>query len=146
VASQYINYLLVLIVKINPTPLSIIARTTGNSLFPIELTKPEVREIAAKMELVTAEKKDSQGLCFIGKVLPEFCNKIRAKEGAIIQIDKDHSIYSTESQQELSSKESLVLASKKRHTPLTWVSWLETSGCPLLYNWTKERSERRRNN
>jgi tRNA-specific 2-thiouridylase len=52
----------------------------ANSLFPIELTKPEVREIAAKMELVTAEKKDSQGLCFIGKVLPEFCNKIRAKK------------------------------------------------------------------
>jgi tRNA U34 2-thiouridine synthase MnmA/TrmU len=47
------------------------------------------------MELVTAEKK-TQGLCFIGSGLPEFCNKIRAKEGAIIQIDKDHSIYSTE--------------------------------------------------
>jgi tRNA-specific 2-thiouridylase len=48
----------------------------SKSLFPIgELTKPEVREIAAQMELVTAEK-DSQGLCFIGKVrLPEFYNK-----------------------------------------------------------------------
>jgi tRNA-specific 2-thiouridylase len=93
----------------------------AKSLFPIgELTKPEVREIAAKMELVTAEKKDSQGLCFIGKVrLPEFLQqKLEQKEGAIIQIDKDHSIYSTESQQELSSKESLVLASKKTaYTP-----------------------------
>ena len=41
----------------------------AKSLFPIgALTKPQVREIAAEMELVTAEKKDSQGLCFIGKV------------------------------------------------------------------------------
>jgi tRNA-specific 2-thiouridylase len=41
----------------------------SKSLFPIgELTKPEVREIAAQMELVTAEK-NSQGLCFIGKVV-----------------------------------------------------------------------------
>jgi len=46
----------------------------AKALFPIgELTKPQVREIAAKMELITAEKKDSQGLCFIGKVkLPVF--------------------------------------------------------------------------
>ncbi len=88
----------------------------AKSLFPIgELTKPEVREIAAQMELVTAEKKDSQGLCFIGKVrLPEFLQqKLEQKEGAIIQIDKDHLIYSAESQKELSLKESLVLASKK---------------------------------
>src|SRR6056300_14541 len=46
----------------------------AKSLFPIgELTKPEVRDIAVKLDLVTAEKKDSQGLCFIGKVkLPDF--------------------------------------------------------------------------
>jgi len=46
----------------------------SKALFPIgELTKPEVREIAKKADLITAEKKDSQGLCFIGKVrLPEF--------------------------------------------------------------------------
>jgi tRNA-specific 2-thiouridylase len=81
------------------------------------LTKPEVREIAAKMELVTAEKKDSQGLCFIGAFYQILQQKLEQKRSAIIQIDKDHSIYSTESQQELSSKESLVLASKKRHTP-----------------------------
>ena len=88
----------------------------AKSLFPIgELTKPEVREIAAQMELVTAEKKDSQGLCFIGKVrLPEFLQqKLEQKEGAIIQIDKDHLVYTPENQQELSAKESLLLASKK---------------------------------
>jgi len=88
----------------------------AKSLFPIgELTKPEVREIAAQMELVTAEKKDSQGLCFIGKVrLPEFLQqKLEPKEGAIIQIDKDHLVYRPEEQQELSSKESLLLESNK---------------------------------
>lgn len=68
----------------------------AKSLFPIgELTKPEVREIAAEMELVTAEKRDSQGLCFIGKVrLPEFLQQqLQPKEGQIIEIDKDHPIY-----------------------------------------------------
>ena len=71
----------------------------AKSLFPIgELTKPEVREIAAEMELVTAEKRDSQGLCFIGKVrLPEFLQQqLQPKEGQIIEIDKDHEIYSAD--------------------------------------------------
>jgi tRNA-specific 2-thiouridylase len=61
----------------------------AKSLFPIgALTKPEVREIAAEMDLVTAEKKDSQGLCFIGKVrLPEFLQqKLQPKEGKIVQM------------------------------------------------------------
>ena len=41
----------------------------SKALFPIgELTKPEVREIAKNADLITAAKKDSQGLCFIGKV------------------------------------------------------------------------------
>jgi len=68
----------------------------AKSLFPIgELTKPEVREIAAQMKLITAEKKDSQGLCFIGKVrLPEFLQqKLEKKEGFIVQIDAQDSIY-----------------------------------------------------
>ena len=40
----------------------------AKALFPIgELTKPEVRAIAADQNLITADKKDSQGLCFIGK-------------------------------------------------------------------------------
>lgn len=71
----------------------------SKALFPIgELTKPEVREIAAKLDLITAEKKDSQGLCFIGKVrLPEFLQqKLQPKEGVIIEIPADASIYSNE--------------------------------------------------
>jgi len=66
------------------------------ALFPIgELTKPEVREIATKLDLVTAEKRDSQGLCFIGKVrLPEFLQqKLQPKEGLIIEIDAEDEIY-----------------------------------------------------
>ncbi len=68
----------------------------AKALFPIgELTKPEVREIATKMELVTAEKKDSQGLCFIGKVrLPEFLQqKLQPKEGLIVEIPSANAIY-----------------------------------------------------
>ena len=74
----------------------------AKSLFPIgELTKPEVREIASQMDLVTAEKKDSQGLCFIGKVrLPEFLQqKLQPKEGLIVQIDKNNPIYFDKNQE-----------------------------------------------
>jgi len=69
----------------------------ATSLFPIgELTKPEVRKIAAELDLITADKKDSQGLCFIGKVrLPDFLQqKLQPKEGAIVRIDNDFEIYS----------------------------------------------------
>ena len=68
----------------------------SKALFPIgELTKPEVREIAAKLDLITAEKKDSQGLCFIGKVrLPEFLQqKLQPKEGIIVEIPADAAVY-----------------------------------------------------
>jgi tRNA-uridine 2-sulfurtransferase len=68
----------------------------SKSLFPIgELTKPEVREIATKLDLITADKKDSQGLCFIGKVrLPEFLQqKLQPKEGIIIEINNDDQVY-----------------------------------------------------
>jgi tRNA-specific 2-thiouridylase len=66
------------------------------ALFPIgELTKQEVRKIAKEAALITAEKKDSQGLCFIGKVrLPEFLQqKLAPKEGAIVTIPVDFSQY-----------------------------------------------------
>jgi tRNA-specific 2-thiouridylase len=71
----------------------------AKSLFPIgELTKPQVRKIAAEMDLITAEKKDSQGLCFIGKVrLPEFLQqKLQTKEGLIHEIESNSPFYETE--------------------------------------------------
>jgi len=64
----------------------------SKALFPIgELTKPEVREIAKEIGLVTADKKDSQGLCFIGKVsLPIFLQQqLVPKEGEIVEIFND---------------------------------------------------------
>ena len=88
----------------------------AKSLFPIgALTKPEVREIAAEMDLVTAEKKDSQGLCFIGKVrLPEFLQqKLQPKEGKIVQIDKNDPIYAIEKPAGISLQEELKLEAKK---------------------------------
>ena len=87
----------------------------AKSLFPIgELTKPEVREIAAQMNLITAEKKDSQGLCFIGKVrLPEFLQqKLEKKEGLIVQIDSLDPIYNQESTEFESEEEKLAYESR----------------------------------
>ncbi len=68
----------------------------SKTLFPVgELLKPEVRKIALEQNLVTAEKRDSQGLCFIGKVrLPEFLQqKLAPKEGKIIEIAVDSDVY-----------------------------------------------------
>ena len=79
----------------------------SKALFPIgELTKPAVREIAKKADLITAEKKDSQGLCFIGKVrLPEFLQqKLRSKEGEIVKVSDTADIYQRE-QPNFNSKE-----------------------------------------
>jgi tRNA-specific 2-thiouridylase len=68
----------------------------ATALFPIgNLKKPEVRQIAEKLGLATARRKDSQGICFVGKVhLPTFLQqKLAAKKGNIIEI-KDISLYS----------------------------------------------------
>ena len=68
----------------------------SKSLFPIgHLKKSEVREIATNLGLVTADKKDSQGLCFIGKVrLPDFLQqKLKPIKGSIVEIPDDLSKY-----------------------------------------------------
>jgi tRNA-specific 2-thiouridylase len=68
----------------------------AKALFPIgHLQKPEVREIAKKLDLITADKKDSQGLCFIGKVrIPEFLQQqLKPKKGNIIVIPEDLEVY-----------------------------------------------------
>ena len=72
----------------------------SKSLFPIgHLEKPKVREIAEEIGLPTANKKDSQGLCFIGHVrLPDFLQqKLKSKEGQIIEIPADLEVYNTPS-------------------------------------------------
>ena len=64
----------------------------SRALFPIGgLLKPEVRRIAAQLGLPTANKKDSQGICFVGKVdLPVFLQqKLKAKQGVIVELPKN---------------------------------------------------------
>ncbi|MCL5128090.1 tRNA 2-thiouridine(34) synthase MnmA [Algibacter sp. L4_22] len=88
----------------------------AKSLFPIgELTKPEVRKIAMDLDLVTAEKKDSQGLCFIGKVkLPDFLQQqLKPKEGVIVEIPSEQSVYTEIEDTFASTEEKLAYLSRK---------------------------------
>ncbi|NRR91966.1 tRNA 2-thiouridine(34) synthase MnmA [Winogradskyella undariae] len=88
----------------------------AKALFPIgELIKPEVREIAKAQDLITADKKDSQGLCFIGKVrLPEFLQQqLKPKEGNIIEIDSEFKIYNQPKPTFDSKEKELEFLSKK---------------------------------
>ena len=80
-------------------------------LFPIgNLKKTDVRKIANDIGLVNAEKKDSQGLCFVGKVkLPDFLmQKLKPKEGLIIEIDPSNDLYKKKSDNSLTIKERLI--------------------------------------
>ena len=80
-------------------------------LFPIgNLKKTDVRRIANDIGLVYAEQKDSQGLCFIGKVkLPDFLmQKLKPKEGLIIEIDSSSDLYKKKSDNSITIKEKLI--------------------------------------
>ena len=73
----------------------------SKALFPIgELEKPEVRKIAREIGLHTADKKDSQGLCFVGKIsLPDFLQQqLKVKEGPVIEIPDDLEVFKHYSQ------------------------------------------------
>ncbi len=88
----------------------------SKTLFPIgELQKSEVRKIASEQNLVTADKKDSQGLCFIGKVrLPDFLQqKLQPKEGKIIEIEAEKDLYSSERPKFSNKQEELDFHAKK---------------------------------
>ena len=68
----------------------------SKALFPVgELQKSEVRDIARAQNLITANKKDSQGLCFVGKIkLPDFLQQqLQPKKGRIIELPEDFSEY-----------------------------------------------------
>lgn len=68
----------------------------ARALFPIgDLVKPEVRRLAAELKLVTAHKKDSQGICFVGKVdLPVFLQqKLEAKKGRVFLVPGDSELF-----------------------------------------------------
>ncbi len=88
----------------------------AKTLFPVgELLKPEVREIAKEQDLVTADKKDSQGLCFIGKVrLPEFLQqKLKPIQGDIIEIPSTEEMYKKSIPDFNSKKQELEFLSSK---------------------------------
>jgi len=92
----------------------------AKALFPVgELLKPEVRAIAKEQDLITADKKDSQGLCFIGKVrLPEFLQQqLKPKEGVIVEVEKSNEIYN-QTQPDFNNKleELDFLSQKKSYT------------------------------
>lgn len=68
----------------------------AHSLFPIgELQKSEVRRIAREAKLVTADKKDSQGLCFVGKVhLPDFLQqRLKPRTGKVLEVPANAEIF-----------------------------------------------------
>ncbi len=65
----------------------ITAEALAKTIFPLgDLTKPEVRKLAAKYKLVTATKKESMGICFVGKVgIKEFLQQfVETSPGAVI--------------------------------------------------------------
>ena len=92
----------------------------SKTLFPIgELTKSQVRKIAADNHLITADKKDSQGLCFIGKVrLPEFLQqKLKPKKGVIVEVPSTASHFQENGRGFHSKQEELAfLAEKKEYS------------------------------
>lgn len=68
----------------------------SKAMFPIgDIEKPEVRRIAEELGLATAFKKDSQGICFVGKVdLPVFLQqKLEKKAGQVVEIAADLKAY-----------------------------------------------------
>lgn len=88
----------------------------SKALFPIgDVIKPEVRRIAAELGLASAQRKDSQGICFVGKVdLPIFLQqKLKVKTGNIIEIPKSFIKKELEDQTSLES-----LVREYRYNPL----------------------------
>ena len=107
------------------------------ALFPIgDLVKPEVRRLAKEADLPSAEKKDSQGICFVGKVdLPTFLKqKLASVEGDIVEIFDawyaDYSLYQWQ-QSVLDGllREGVALERTVRYAPEEKV--LTTDGKPL---------------
>lgn len=96
----------------------------AKALFPIgHLQKSQVREIAKEQDLITAEKKDSQGLCFIGKVrLPDFLQQqLKPKKGEIRELKASANNFSTfqskENSREIGKKELVEMTTPYSYAP-----------------------------
>ena len=92
----------------------------SKALFPIgHLQKREVREIATEIGLPVADKKDSQGLCFVGKIrLPEFLQQqLAPKKGTIVEIPESAKpiLHLADSLAQANGKEKLSLLSTSVH-------------------------------
>lgn len=80
----------------------------SHAMFPIgDICKPEVRRLAREADLPSAEKKDSQGICFVGKVdLPVFLQqKLKSVEGDVVEVYRE--FYDTLSMPQTLEEESL---------------------------------------
>lgn len=98
----------------------------AKALFPIgEYLKSEVREIAKEAGLITAEKKDSQGLCFVGKIsLPTFLQQqLQPKKGKVIEIPANN--------QQLVSYHSLAPTEDNLDELVKPFTFIETDGMPV---------------
>ena len=111
----------------------------SQALFPIgDIIKPEVRRLAHEADLPSADKKDSQGICFVGKVdLPTFLQqKLKPCEGDVVEVFDE---YYTDNEQYLYIKsvlDSLTLAGKEAKMITDYVSEdkatpVGDSGCPF---------------
>ena len=111
----------------------------AKAMFPIgDIVKPEVRRLAHEADLPSADKKDSQGICFVGKVdLPTFLQqKLKPCEGDIVEV---YDAYYAENQQYSFIKDTLskLMADGGDVKMITdYVSEdkavaAETSGCPF---------------
>ena len=94
----------------------------SKALFPVgDMLKPEVRAAASDLHLATAKRKDSQGICFVGKVdLPVFLQqKLAAKKGRIVEIPRDWEGYrsATENARLVSEEDVVTLSTPYTYEP-----------------------------
>ena len=114
----------------------------SKAMFPIgDILKPEVRRLAHEADLPSADKKDSQGICFVGKVdLPTFLQqKLKPCEGDIVEV---YDAYYTDNEQYAFIKSTLgrILADSAADVKMItdYVSedkaqTVKTTGCPYSF-------------
>ena len=112
----------------------------SQAMFPIgDIIKPEVRRIAAEADLPSADKKDSQGICFVGKVnLPTFLQqKLKPCEGDVVEV---YDAYYSENEQYVFMQQTLasIMSDSSQSVKMItdYVSedkamYVEPSGCPF---------------
>ena len=112
----------------------------SQAMFPIgDIIKPEVRRLAAEADLPSADKKDSQGICFVGKVnLPTFLQqKLKPCEGDVVEV---YDAYYSENEQYVFMQQTLasIMSDSSQSVKMItdYVSedkamCVESSGCPF---------------